>query len=136
MPTTDLTQYSWTLELIYFPPIWLAKAALLFQLIRIFTPMKSGAVYYACHILIWGNLAFYTASSFVVLFECHPIKEVWNISFGHHCLNRNLNPIISSAVNVGSDLLSLLLPIWAIWRLQMTPDRKLGLSAIFAIGIL
>ena len=98
--------------------------------------MKTGAVYYASHILIWGNLAFYTASFFAIMFECHPIEEVWNIFYGAHCVNRNLIAIVSGAVNVGSDFLSLILPIWAIWHLPMAPKRKAGLSAIFAIGIL
>ena len=133
---TDCLQYSWALELLYTPTIWLAKTALLFQLICIFTPMKSGPVYWACHSLIWGNLAFYTAILFSLIFECHPISEVWNPLYGNHCINRNASLIASGAVNVFSDLLNLLLPIWATWHLQMGPRRKAGIIAIFAIGLM
>lgn len=135
-PDSDLTQYSWALEILYTPTIWLAKGSLLFQLIRIFAPLKSGPVYWACHILIWGNLAFYVGTLFSIIFECHPIWEVWNPAYEGHCINRNMVPVVSSAVNIISDLLNLLLPIWATWRLQMAPKRKVGVIAIFAIGLL
>lgn len=135
-PGVDSIQFTWALEILYIPAIWLAKSSLLFQLIRIFTPMKSGPVYWACHALIWGNLAFYVSILFVIIFECNPIYEVWNLFYEGHCINRNTVLVASSAVNIFSDLLNLLLPVWATWHLQMAPRRKAGITAIFATGIL
>ena len=132
-------QYGQALELLYTPAIWLAKASLLFQLIRIFTPMKSGPVYLACHILIWGNFAFYVAVFFSIVFDAHPDWELWNPSLGEdpsHRIDRHLLVLVSSAVNVFSDLLNLLLPIWATWHLQMAPKRRAGIIAIFTTGLL
>lgn len=129
-------QFGWALELIYTPGLWLAKASLIFQLIRIFTPTKSGAVYWACQTLIWVNLAFYIAVFFTVLFECHPIDATWNILLATDCVNRNLIVVITAAINVFSDVLIILLPIWAIWHLHMAPKRKVGVSAVFATGLL
>ena len=131
-----LLQYSWLAEVLYTPAIWLAKASVLFQLIRIFTPMKTGLVYWACHTLIWSNFAFYIATFLVVVFQCHPIDEAWNPNYEGHCLDRNTILVTSAAINVFSDLLNLLLPIWAIWHLQMSPKRKLGVTALFATGLL
>lgn len=122
--------------MLYTPGLWLAKASLIFQLIRIFTPMKSGAVYWACHTLIWANLAVYIAVFFTILFECHPIDATWSPFLAGDCINRNLVLVISAAVNVFSDLLNFLLPIWAIWHLQMAPKRKVGITAVFATGLL
>ena len=135
-PDADFMQYAWALEILYTPAIWLAKASLLFQLIRIFTPTRSGPIYLACHTLIWGNLAFYISIFFSIIFECHPIWEVWNPSYESHCINRNMLLVVSSAVNMFSDLLNLLLPIWATWHLQIAPKRKAGIIAIFATGLL
>ena len=132
----DPLQFSWALELIYTPGLWLAKASLIFQLIRIFTPTKSGAVYWACHALIWANLAFYTAVFFAVLFECHPIRATWDPLLATDCVNRNLIVVITAAINVFSDVLIIFMPIWAIWHLHMAPKRKLGASAVFATGLL
>lgn len=132
-----LLQYAWALEIVYIPAIWLAKSALLFQLINIFTPMKSGPVYWACHILIWGNLVFYIAILFTIVFECYPIHYVWDfLHYEGHCIDRNVVLVATGAVNVFSDLLNILLPAWATWHLQMAPKRKAGIIAIFATGIL
>ena len=98
--------------------------------------MRSGPVHLACHALIWGNLAFYVSIFFSILFECHPIWEVWNPSYEGHCLNRNMLLVVSAAVNIFSDLLNLLLPIWATWHLQMAPKRRAGIIAVFATGLL
>lgn len=126
----------WALELSYPAAIWLAKAALLFQLIRIFTPGKSGPLYWASHSLIWGNLALYIGTFFTILLECHPIKEAWNPYHEDSCINRNLVLLVTSAVNVLSDLLIILLPAWARWHLQMAPKRKAGITAIFSVGLM
>ena len=98
--------------------------------------MKSGAVYWACHTLIWVNLAFYISVVFLLIFKCHPISEAWSGFRGSHCIHKTLALVFSAAVNVFSDLLNLLLPIWAIWHLQMAPRRKFGVTAVFATGFL
>lgn len=99
--------------------------------------MKSGPMYWLGHALIWVNLALYTAILFTLIFECSPIEKVWNPLYeGGHCINRNTALIVSGAVNVLSDLLNLLLPLWATWHLQMTWKRKAGISAVFATGLM
>lgn len=98
--------------------------------------MRSGPVYWACHALIWSNLAFYISIIFTIIFECEAIREVWNPSDGNRSINRNLVLIISGAVNIFSDFLNILLPLWAIWHLQMAPRTKAGVSVIFATGLL
>ena len=98
--------------------------------------MKSGPIYWACQTLIWGNLIFYVATLFTIVFECYPVHEVWNPNYGGHCINRNTILIVSGAVNIFSDLSNLILPIWAILHLQMALKRKLGITAIFTTGIL
>lgn len=136
---SDFRQYTWALAIVYPPAIWLAKASLLFQLIGIFTPMKSGYVYWVCHTLIWVNLVFYVSVFFSTVFACRPISEGWSLwkpSDKRHCINSIGLLVASSAVNILSDLLILLLPIWATWHLQLAPKRKAGIIAIFATGLL
>ena len=138
-PETDFMQYTWAIAIVYPLAIWLAKASLLFQLSGIFTPMKSGYVYWACHTLIWVNLLFYISVFFSIVFACHPIEEVWSLgkpSDKSHCVSSIGLLVASSAVNILSDLLNLLLPMWATWHLQLAPKRKAGIIAIFATGLL
>ncbi|KUJ17081.1 uncharacterized protein LY89DRAFT_748303 [Mollisia scopiformis] len=116
---------------------WLAKATLLLQLQRTFAPIKSGAVYIAIQVLLWSNLAFYLASFFVLVFECVPQERIWNplITTGH-CIKTGSLLIAMGVINVVSDLMILILPIWAIFHLHMSMKLKLGISAIFATGLL
>jgi large subunit ribosomal protein L36e len=39
-------------------------------------------------------------------------------------------------MNVFSDFAMLLLPIESIWRLQMATKQKVGITAVFAVGLL
>lgn len=127
----------WIMELAYGPSIWFAKTAILVQLMRIFTPNKSGAVYWTIHALIWGNLAVYTALLFAIAFECSPQDKIWNprIAKGK-CLERNIILFVSGPVDTLSNLLILLLPIWAIWHLRLELKRKVWIIAIFATGVM
>ncbi|KAI9744032.1 MAG: hypothetical protein M1835_002828, partial [Candelina submexicana] len=44
--------------------------------------------------------------------------------------------ITQGAVNVGSDIYIFCLPIPAIWKLQLTPQKRFGLLATFMTGFL
>ncbi|TVY78271.1 hypothetical protein LSUE1_G006774 [Lachnellula suecica] len=132
-----ISQLSWAIELMYCPITWLAKAALLLQLQRTFAPNRKGYVYTACQMLLWGNLAFYAGSFFAILFECVPQERIWNptITTGH-CIQTGDLLIAMGVINVISDLMILVLPLWAIAHLQMGTKLKLGVSAIFATGVI
>lgn len=121
--------------MLYCPFIWIAKAAVLIQLMRIFTPNKSGLVYWTIHALIWGNLALYTGLLFAIAFECSPEDKIWNplITSGT-CLERNIIILVTGPVNTLSNLLILLLPIWAVWHLHLKLKYKVWIIAIFATG--
>ena len=101
--------------MLYCPFIWVTKAAVLIQLMRIFTPNKSGLVYWTIHALIWGNLTLYTGFLFAIAFECSPEDKIWNphITKGT-CLERNIILLVTGPVNTLSNLLILLFPICAV----------------------
>ena len=129
-------QYTWALEILYLPAIWLAKASLLFQLIRVLKPTKSKPTYWACYVLIWSSLAFSIFVLFAIIFQCHPIWELWKQSYIDQCISWKSLLIASSAINMVFDLLTLLLAMSTTWQLQLTPKKKAGLFAVFATGLL
>ena len=132
-----LLQVTWLDESMYLWLIWTSKLCLLVQLMRIFTPIKIGVIYYTIHALIWGNLAFTIAAFGIVLHECLPIRKIWDPSIkGDGCVDKNLVLFATSVVNCVSDLLIYALPMWAIYRLQMALVRKLHIGALFATGFL
>lgn len=117
--------------------IWLAKAALLFQLIRIFTPNKTGTTYRVLHLLIWINLAFYTSLEFTFIFQCVPLDRFWYPEKpGGRCIKYGPVTLAAGSANIISDFLILILPLMSIWRLNMSSKRKIGVSAVFATGLL
>lgn len=116
--------------------MWFAKAAVLVQLMRIFTPNKSGPVYWTIHALLWINLALYVALFFAIAFECSPQSKIWDAySPNGRCIERTTMLIVQGSVNILSNLFMLLLPIWAIWHLHLETKRKIGIIAVFAVGV-
>ena len=102
---------------------------------HIFAPTKTGLVYWAFHALIWGNLVFYVSAWLTVVFQCVPQTKIWDPEHhAGHCINIHTAYAATGAFNVVSDLLMLLLPMFAIWHLHMEPKRKLGVAAVFATG--
>lgn len=79
----------------------------------------------------WGIAVF-----FATLFQCNPVAGNWDKNIpGSHCL---LDHILLklSIPNAVLDWFVLLLPIVVVWKLQVSIDRKLALTAIFLVGAL
>lgn len=135
--TCPFIQISWALELLYCIAIWLAKAVLLLQLQRTFAPTKSGAVYIVCQLLLWINLLFYLISFFGMLVQCVPQTRIWDplVTTGH-CIDMCVLLVTTGAINVVSDLSMFVMPIYIVWNLHLDIRRKIGISAVFATGIL
>ena len=98
--------------------------------------MKAGPVYWVCQALIWINFMFYIPTFLSIIFECHPVVDAWNLREQGRCVNRDMILVVAGSLNVLSDLMIILLPIWAIWHLQMALKRKVGIMAVFATGLL
>ena len=122
--------------MLYSPTLLLSKLTLLFQLERMFTPTKTGAVFLVIRGLVWLNVGFYIANILSIIFQCTPVQKAWKPSLPGKCLNSEINYIVTSGINILSDVSILILPLWAIRHLQVPLSRKLGVAAIFAAGIL
>ncbi len=118
--------------------VFILKLSILLQYKKIFTPaQKRNVMYWGIHLVIWLNFAFYFAITFAEIFLCKPRQKYWNVLITTgHCFNRNAANIAAGAVNSFSDFVILLLPQRVIWKLQMPLKRKLGVSAIFLVGLL
>ncbi|KAI1645182.1 uncharacterized protein F4817DRAFT_360253 [Daldinia loculata] len=114
------------------------KVAILLEWLRIFNPTGTrGTFFWACHIILWINLLFYAASFFAINLACIPRQKIWDKTIsGGHCFNQNDLYLAGTIVNLISDVAILIIPQRVIWSLQMTFKRKIGISLIFAIGLL
>ena len=133
----QIYKLGYVISVLYGPMVWVGKYALILSLLRIFAPRKQSSplVYWVCHGLIWGNLLFYGICFFINMFRCRPMRIAWEPRHGN-CLQTDAIWTAVGSINVVSDLMILILPIWAIWHLRMAPKRKIGISAVFATGIL
>lgn len=124
-----------TTEMLYSPAIFLAKLSILLMFRRLFDTAGTGKTHYLIHILIWANLAFYFPYLAATVFQCVPRARIWDPTLKGGCINLQAAFIAASAINVVSDFSILLLPLYRISKLKIPTRRKMGVLAIFAVGL-
>ncbi|KAI0852739.1 hypothetical protein F5Y00DRAFT_272397 [Daldinia vernicosa] len=125
-----------TFELIYSVAMMGAKYFILIQLKRIFCPRgNKNAVWWAINVLTTATILYYIACFFSFLFQCTPRERIWNPVVEGSCISANGAILSVGIINLLLDFGILLVPIWAIWHLQMNPKRKFRVVAIFSVGI-
>jgi hypothetical protein len=80
-------------------------------------------------------MAFFVAYTTVVVLSCIPISTDWDQSVHGTCININLRVLATAAVNVGIDLLVVLLPMPVVRRLRLPAPQRLMVGAIFVLGL-
>ena len=129
-------QIVWAKEVLNNPTIYAAKLSILLQFLRIFAPIHSGTAYWCIHLVIWLNTLYYVVLFPVTIFLCRPIRKAWQPWLPGRCSNVNAMIVASALINLASDLLIMVIPIFCISQLQMRTSRKIGVAAVFAMGIL
>ncbi|KAK8926688.1 hypothetical protein VCV18_003149 [Metarhizium anisopliae] len=125
-------------QMIYPPSMGAAKYFVCIQLKRIFSPRRSsgGAVRWALNGLIAATIMYSIACFFTFTFQCIPRDKIWNPEVAGKCIDNSAGVLSAGLINLLLDLGILVVPVWAIWHLQMPLKRKIGAMSVFAIGIL
>ncbi|KAJ2992348.1 hypothetical protein NUW58_g2196 [Xylaria curta] len=116
--------------------VLLVKSSILLEWLRIFAPTGSRPFTMSCKVLLVVNVIFYTAALLTLNLACQPFRKTWNKTVEGTCIDSKSLHLCAVIVNLILDLAILILPQPVIWRLQMTTPRKIGVSTVFAIGIL
>ena len=103
---------------------------------RLLTGTKKDFIYWSFQLMIIINSAFYVAGFFTQIFACAPREKIWNPLLPGGCKNEAVSDLVAAVFNCASDVLMLLLPLYAIWRLKIALKTKLGVCAVFATGAL
>lgn len=74
--------------------------------------------------------------SCVMALGCLPFAMNWDPSASGHCIDRGLFYVVSSALEVTTDLLLLAAPLPAIWRLRLPFYQKVTVTATLLMGSL
>ncbi|KAE8380192.1 hypothetical protein BDV26DRAFT_279695 [Aspergillus bertholletiae] len=123
-------------QIMYGPLIFITKLSILLLYLRVFAPTKKSCMYVFIHGLLWSNAAFYLADTLLEIFACVPREKIWHPDVHGQCINVNVMILATAILNTISDFSLLILPIFSVWRLHMRSAQKLGISAIFAAGLL
>ncbi|KAJ8129295.1 hypothetical protein O1611_g4337 [Lasiodiplodia mahajangana] len=114
------------------------KALILREWSRIFVPYGMRTTFWwTCHVVMAVNVIFYAAAIFLEDLSCFPYRRIWDKTVaGSQCLDFKIIVLIGASINVVLDVTTLILPQKAIWSLQLSRNKKIGVSLVFAIGIL
>ncbi|KAK4220702.1 hypothetical protein QBC38DRAFT_338181, partial [Podospora fimiseda] len=133
-PYMALTNYG--AEISHTITTWAAKCSILFQLERLFCPDHTrNSSYWSIAFLLVLNTTYHFAALFAYIFQCTPREKAWNVLLEGKCINVIAVTVISGGVNLFLDLGILVIPIVAVCRLPLPMKKKLGISAIFGVGI-
>ncbi|KAI1464126.1 uncharacterized protein F4812DRAFT_443469 [Daldinia caldariorum] len=136
----DMTTHLYIVHLgtnLYSATMIVMKASIPKEWCRIFSPHRSRPVFYwICHVIIVMNILFYSVAVVVENVSCFPHKRIWDqLVPGSQCLNINAILIAGATINIILDFVILVLPQRVIWGLQMSRNKKIGVSLVFTIGL-
>jgi hypothetical protein len=80
-------------------------------------------------------VAFYSATTFVKIFECSPRAKIVNQKVPGSCVNVPTLLVTSGLFNTITDFLILLLPVKAVREAKMAQKKKLLVILAFTFGL-
>lgn len=127
---------AYAVQIIYCLAMYLAKLGVLLQLKATFDSKTRDFMFWMYWVCIVTFTCAYTANLFIWIFPCIPIRKKWDPFIPGHC-NTTIKPgLLSGVVNLVTDILILVLPIYAVSRLHMSWRKKVSICGIFASGLL
>lgn len=74
-------------------------------------------------------------SALFFAFMCKPVAAFWDPTIvGGKCSDVTAGFLACAALNVVTDVIILLLPIWLLWPLRVGPLQKLAVAVILMTG--
>jgi hypothetical protein len=112
------------------------KTVILLEWVQLFCPTGAkNSFWWTAHVLMAGNILFYLAATLALHLSCFPHARLWDKTLPGTCLDTRPLDVTSAFVNVLVDLGILLLPQRVIWKLRMSRRKRIGVSAVFGLGI-
>jgi hypothetical protein len=112
------------------------KAAILLEWLRIFVPQRHNFLFWTLCITLVVNSLFYLGMFIALQSACRPHAKLWDLTLKGSCIDTTTLQLLTAVLNLTLDFVILLLPQKAIWELNMSSRKRLGVSVIFAVGIL
>lgn len=131
MRANQSSQFWYGCQIVYKFLVGFTKLAIIFLYLRIFTQWNLKKFsYILASIVAIGSFAFGIAS----IFECNPIHKLWDRKQPGTCFDLGASWYAYAAFNTICDLIIIVMPMPAIWRLQLQWTQKGSLAAVFLLG--
>ena len=113
------------------------KASILTEWIHLFVPRGTrDAFFWTCQAVLVCNTIYYVVIVVTTNMACSPRAKIWDDAIPGTCRDKKAPLVISSGINILSDLAILALPQRIIWRLHLSKEKRIGVSLVFTFGIL
>ena len=94
-------------------------------------------MWYSARIVIAVAGIFYFISAFITIFACSPREAIWNMLITDFtCVDNAALILITCLFNIVSDIIILMLPAKAVWKLRIPIKKKVKIVLLFAIGLM
>lgn len=133
---TAFVRWLYVLEILYFFQMTLLKLTLLFFFLRIFPKtiirnLLKGTIIFT---VLYG-LTFVL----VAIFQCKPISHYWlnwDLEHDGKCINVNALAWSHAIISIVLDAWMLVLPLYEVFRLQLSWRKKISVAIMFLVGTL
>ncbi|KAF4337987.1 srpk, partial [Fusarium beomiforme] len=123
-------------SILYVTSLWAIKIALVLFYKRLAAPGTKLQMIY--NITLGLLVIFWTTIFFHIIFQCFPHDKRWSQDPNYQCDPKEAekNYWLTVILNIGTDVITISLPISMVLKLQMKTKQKIGVAAIFALGFL
>lgn len=84
---------------------------------------------------MWVNILWHCSGIIAVNLSCIPYESIWDLTVPGQCFNKKSLDVAAAVMALATDVLILVLPHRVIWKLHMSLRKKIGVSAMFCLGI-
>ncbi|OBS22804.1 hypothetical protein FPOA_09130 [Fusarium poae] len=123
-------------SILYVTSLWAIKIALVLFYKRLAAPGTRLQTIY--NVTLGFLICFWAAIFFHIIFQCFPHDKRWSQDPNYQCDPKEAerNYWLTVILNIGTDIVTISLPISMVLQLQMKTKQKIGVAAIFALGFL
>lgn len=133
---TQVIQFYFLGETFYLASLALTRISILCFYLRIFPDKEFRRIVFVVIALCAAyGISFVTAT----IFQCSPVNYAWHTWDGEHvgsCNNINLQGWLSAILIMVLDIMTIVLPLRQLYRLNMSLKKKIMLIGMFALGFL
>jgi hypothetical protein len=115
----------------YFVCNWSVKHSLLFFYADLTMDRWPRRSIYAMHAIAF---AFGCICMGATVFQCSPIRKIWDVNVSGSCINGNAFDYFNSCFMLATDLILYAMPLVFTWNLHLRRPQRIAVNFLFALG--